>query len=236
MPELHPLLSAALASAGAAAGGFAPGLPGPPPELAADGLLLAGVWCAHRLEPTVPAGVRAEFLELLASAERSLDGEEPDRRGPITRRASGRPGHLAVARLIADAARQAQRNPGAMQVAVRAAIQVAARLEAHAGARRLQAFLSGLDDELFRLEALDAVWEHTDPTLPPRRVLWRGLERGRPAGWVLRLQAPRARYAVLLKVRGHWVFEQGPLDDALACVPDHWLVEATRTALARDPR
>jgi len=236
MPELHPLLSAALASAGSTAVEFVPGLAGPPPVLPADGLLLAGLWCARRLAPTVPAAARAEYQEVLARAERILGGEEPPGRAQVTRRATGRPGHLAVARLVADAARQAQRNPAATQVAVRAAVQVAARLEAHGvgGGRRLQAFLTGLDDELFRLEAVEALWEHAEPTRPPRRVLWRGLDRGRPAAWLLRLEAARPRWAALLEVRGHWVFEQGSLDDTLACVPDHWLAEATREALARD--
>ena len=229
---LHPVLAAAVA--GARLRAFTPRFDGPAAAVAPAHLARLGLWCAEWIERGVPAAAREEFAASLAEARALIADPAQARAWQYSQGNTRYPTeHLSVARLAAAAARRAVRNPAATSVALCAAVKLVARLERAAAEARLRGFLGALEAELVRLEAAAAVADRIDPELGVAAVLWRGVEEGRVASWLVRLTAAR-RYGLLARVAGRWRWFEGGRDDVLSNVPDRHFEQAVKSALAYD--
>lgn len=135
---------------------------------------------------------------------------------------AGAPDQL-VDRLRHAASKEGEVSSGNLGTSVRPAVKfVASALSAAGSADACTAFLAAVDDELLRLDTVNALARYKKKASAPiHRTLWRGMMGKRVVAWIAELRDDV--YGLLCRLPLHYQWIEGSRDDVLATVPvDHF--------------
>ena len=132
--------------------------------------------------------------------------------------------------LHAEERERAQTRPDMAGASLRPQVKRVAEELAATGGPEVTTFLARLDDELRRLDVVNALAKRKEqPTVPIRHCVWRASD-----GKAVRLHLAEladGRFGLLCKLKGRYRWMEGERDEILASVPEEWFAGAVSAAL-----
>jgi hypothetical protein len=205
----------------------------PEPFIGARGTVRLAAFVARRVCHLAPKADKKLFTKLVDLAEQAADKGKPSAKLDGALESAAREGVIGIARAACAEAKVTLLRPDSAGSSARpAAVKAVGHLLATDGKNAVRDFLAALDEELRRLDVVHAlVLKKKEPKHPIAHAVFRGADaKGKIVVWLARLA--NGQLGLLSKQGTFWRWMEGPHDEILATIPDHFFERAVMAAKA----